>query len=43
VLWIALITILVFAEKIIPARHLVSRIAGAGFVLTGIWLVAKSF
>jgi predicted metal-binding membrane protein len=43
VLWIALITILVFAEKIIPAGQFVSRIAGAGFVLTGIWLVAISF
>jgi predicted metal-binding membrane protein len=43
VLWIALITIFVFAEKIIPAGRFISRIAGVGFVLMGTWLIANSF
>jgi predicted metal-binding membrane protein len=42
-LWIALIAIFVLVEKIIPVGRLISRIAGVGFVLMGMWLVANSF
>lgn len=38
VLWIALITIFVLAEKVIPAGRLISRIAGAGLIVAGAWL-----
>jgi predicted metal-binding membrane protein len=43
VLWIALITIFVLAEKVIPAGRLISRISGTGFVVVGLWLAAKGF
>jgi predicted metal-binding membrane protein len=39
VLWIAVIAIVVLAEKLFPAGRFVSRIAGAGFVLAGLWLL----
>ncbi len=39
VLWIAALTILVLAEKIIPAGRLVSRVAGAGFFIGGAGLL----
>ncbi len=42
VLWIALIMIFVLLEKIIPAGRLVSRIAGIGFIVAGVWLIARS-
>jgi predicted metal-binding membrane protein len=42
VLWIAAIAIFVLAEKIVPAGRLISRIAGAGFVGGGVWLLATS-
>jgi predicted metal-binding membrane protein len=41
VLWIAAIAILVLAEKVIPAGRAVSRIAGAGFLVAGAWLLAQ--
>jgi predicted metal-binding membrane protein len=39
-LWIAAIAIFVLAEKIIPAGRLISRIAGGGFIIGGVWLLA---
>jgi predicted metal-binding membrane protein len=39
VLWISAITILVLAEKIMPAGRLVPRIAGAAFLLAGVSLL----
>jgi predicted metal-binding membrane protein len=39
VLWISGITILVLAEKVIPARNVLSRITGFLFVLAGVWLL----
>ncbi len=43
VLWIAMITIFVLAEKVIPAGRIISPIAGAGFVAGGAWLMATGF
>jgi predicted metal-binding membrane protein len=42
VLWIAAIAILVLAEKVVPAGRIISRTAGAAFVLGGLWLIAQS-
>src|SRR4029077_12340218 len=42
VLWIAAITIFVLAEKVIPAGRGISRLAGAGLVAWGIWLLTQS-
>jgi predicted metal-binding membrane protein len=42
VLWIAAITILVLAEKIIPAGRLISRIAGVAFLVWGAWLLGQA-
>jgi predicted metal-binding membrane protein len=42
VLWIALITIFVLIEKVVPAGRLISQISGVGFVAAGIWLIARS-
>jgi predicted metal-binding membrane protein len=39
VLWIATISAFVLIEKIVPFGRLISRIAGAGFVAAGTWLV----
>jgi len=39
VLWIAAISAFVLIEKIVPVGRLISRIAGAGFVAAGTWLV----
>jgi predicted metal-binding membrane protein len=41
VLWIAAISIFVLLEKIVPAGRLVSRVAGAGFVTAGVWLLVS--
>jgi predicted metal-binding membrane protein len=43
VLWIVLIAVFVLAEKVIPAGRLISRVAGVGFILAGVWLVAFGF
>ena len=40
VLWIALISIFVLAEKVVGPGRLVSRVAGLLFVLAGLWLLA---
>ncbi|MGH6847168.1 MAG: DUF2182 domain-containing protein [Methylocella sp.] len=42
VLWIAAISAFVLIEKIVPSGRLISRIAGAGFVAVGAWLIAGS-
>lgn len=39
-LWIAALTILVLAEKLVPAGRLISRTAGVGLVAAGAWLVS---
>lgn len=39
VLWIALVAVFVLAEKVVPAGRLLSRMAGAAFVLSGLWLI----
>ena len=41
VLWIALLTIFVLAEKVILAGRVISRIAGVLFVVPGVWLALK--
>ena len=41
-LWIAAITILVLAEKVIPAGRVISRIAGAGLFAGGVWVLAET-
>jgi predicted metal-binding membrane protein len=43
VLWIAAIALLVLAEKVIPAGRVVSRIAGAGLLAGGAWLLVQAF
>ncbi len=40
ILWIAGLAILVLLEKVLPGGRLLSRLAGAGFVAAGIWLLA---
>jgi predicted metal-binding membrane protein len=42
VLWIAAITILVLAEKLIPAGRTVSRTAGSALLAGGLWLIAQA-
>jgi predicted metal-binding membrane protein len=39
VLWIAGIAILVLVEKVIPAGRAIARVAGAGFLAGGAWLL----
>jgi predicted metal-binding membrane protein len=43
VLWIAVLAIFVLAEKVIPAGRVVSRIAGVGMIVVGVWWVISSF
>jgi predicted metal-binding membrane protein len=42
VLWIATISFFVLTEKVVPAGRVLSRSAGAGFVLWGIWLLGQA-
>jgi predicted metal-binding membrane protein len=42
VLWIAAIAILVLAEKVVPAGRVIPRIAGAGLLAGGAWLLAQA-
>jgi|SRR5579859_5196899 len=42
VVWIAVISIFVLLEKVVPAGRLISSFAGALFLAIGIWLVASS-
>ena len=39
VVWIAVIAIFVLIEKVIPAGRVISRLAGAGFLAWGVWLL----
>jgi predicted metal-binding membrane protein len=41
VLWISVISILVLAEKIIPAGRWIPRIEGVCFVLAGVWILSR--
>jgi predicted metal-binding membrane protein len=42
VLWIAMLTIFVLLEKVIPAGRIVARISGTGFLAGGVWLIARA-
>ena len=42
VLWIAAITILVLAEKVIPAGRAIARIAGVGLFAEGVWVLTEA-
>ena len=42
VLWIAAISIFVLVEKLVPAARVIPRLAGAGFVASGAWLLAAA-
>jgi predicted metal-binding membrane protein len=42
VLWVAALTIFVLAEKVIAAGWVVSRVAGATFFVSGIWMLAHA-
>ena len=42
VLWIAAITIFVLAEKVIATGHVISRVAGAAFFASGVWLLVEA-
>ena len=42
VLWIAAITIFVLVEKVVPAGGIISRTAGAAFIVGGVWLLATA-
>jgi predicted metal-binding membrane protein len=38
-LWIAAIAVFVLAEKVVPGGRVLARLAGAGFVAAGVWLL----
>lgn len=42
ILWIAMLTIFVLLEKIVPARRLITRVAGLGFMIWGVLLLTKA-
>lgn len=42
VLWIAAITAFVLLEKLVPAGRILSRIAGAGSLAAGVWLIVRA-
>jgi predicted metal-binding membrane protein len=42
VIWIAAIAVLVLMEKVSPVGRTVARIAGAGFLAGGAWLLATA-
>jgi predicted metal-binding membrane protein len=42
VLWIVAISAFVLLEKLVPARRIVSRVAGTAFIASGVWLVTAS-
>ena len=43
VLWIAVITIFVLVEKLVPTGRVISRVSGAGFLIAGVGLQVKRF
>jgi predicted metal-binding membrane protein len=42
VVWIAALAILVLAEKVVPGGRVLSRLAGAGLIAAGAWLVIQA-
>ena len=42
VFWIALISIFVLTEKVVPVGRLISRLAGTLFLAVGVWLISSS-
>lgn len=40
ILWIAVISVFVLVEKVVPAGRLISRVAGAAAVVAGIWMLS---
>jgi predicted metal-binding membrane protein len=42
-LWMAIITVFVLLEKIVPAGYWVSRIAGLLLIAWGIWMAGGAF
>src|SRR5262249_14519246 len=40
--WIAALAILVLAEKVVPTGRVLSRIAGAGLIAAGAWLIVQT-
>ena len=42
-LWIAVLAILILLEKLTPFRRVVARIAGVGFIASGVWMLAGDF
>jgi predicted metal-binding membrane protein len=42
VFWIALISIFVLTEKVVPVGRLISRLAGTLFLAVGVWLISLS-
>jgi len=42
-LWIAVLAILILLEKLTPFGCVVARIAGVGFIASGVWMLARGF
>jgi predicted metal-binding membrane protein len=42
-LWIAVLAILILLEKLTPFGRVVARIAGVGFMASGVWMLARGF
>ena len=42
-LWIAVLAILVLAEKVLPFGRAIAHVAGIAFVAAGVWLIVQSF
>ena len=42
-LWIAVLAILILLEKLTPCGRVVARIAGIGFIASGVWMLARGF
>lgn len=42
VLWIVAVTIFVLVEKMVPVGRVISRLTGAGFFATGLWVLAQT-
>jgi hypothetical protein len=42
VLWIVAVTIFVLVEKMLPVGHMISRLTGAGFFASGVWVLAQT-
>jgi predicted metal-binding membrane protein len=42
VLWIVVVTIFVLVEKMVPVGRVISRLTGAGFFASGVWVLAQT-